>query len=194
MFLGFIEILASYLIGSFCSAIFVSKIFHLDDPRQSGSKNPGATNVLRLSGKKYAAIVLLGDMLKGLMPLGFAHLLNTSPFVLGCMGLAAVLGHIFPLFYEFKGGKGVATALGVMLGLSPILGILCLVIWLVVAKISRYSSLASIVSIISAPIFVLISTNRTAVFPIMLMSVLILFKHKENIYRLKNNEESQINI
>ncbi len=194
MLFALIAMIVSYIVGSLCSAIIVSELCHLEDPRTAGSKNPGATNVLRLSGKKYAAIVLLGDMLKGLVPLIIGHLCGASPLLLGWMGLATVLGHIFPFFYGFQGGKGVATALGVMLGLSPLLGLLSCVIWLITAKISRYSSLASMVSIATAPLLVLCSANHGATFPILIIAGCILYKHKENIARLKNHEESKINI
>lgn len=194
MLFALIAMIVSYIVGSFCSAIIVSELCHLEDPRTAGSKNPGATNVLRLSGKKYAAIVLLCDMLKGLAPLVIGHLFGASPYLLGWMGLAAVLGHIFPIFYGFQGGKGVATALGVMLGISPLLGGLSCVTWLITAKLSRYSSLASIVSIAASPLLVLCSVNRGATFPILVMAGCILYKHKSNITRLKNHEESKINI
>lgn len=192
MFIAILAIAISYLIGSFCSAVFVSSLCHLPDPRLEGSKNPGATNVLRLAGKKYAVIVLLTDMLKGLLPLAFAHMLGATPMLLGWMGLAAVIGHMFPIFYDFQGGKGVATALGVLLGLHPWIGLLCCIIWILSAKITRYSSLSSIIAVSSAPILIFISSSRAAAFPMLIMTCCILYKHKENIIRLKNHEESQI--
>ena len=118
-----VGVIISYLMGSICSAVLVSNIFKLPDPRQSGSNNPGATNVLRLSGKKYAIIVLLADVFKGLLPVAIANLCNINPITLSCMALAAVVCHIYPVFFKFKGGKGVATAIVVLFGLNII--ILC---------------------------------------------------------------------
>ncbi len=193
MLVTIIAIAVSYLIGSFCSAVFISRLCHLPDPRLEGSKNPGATNVLRLSGKKYAVLVLLTDILKGLLPLIIAHIFGAPSLLLGWMALAAVLGHIFPIFYDFQGGKGVATALGALIGLNLWIGLLCCLIWLLSAKISRYSSLSSIIAVSSAPILVfLFSSSRGATFPMLLMACCILYKHKENIIRLRNHEESQI--
>lgn len=190
--LGLIAIVLSYLIGSFCSAVFVSHLWHLPDPRLEGSKNPGATNVLRLSGKKYAIIVLLIDMFKGLLPVLLSQFLGLDTNLLGWIALAAVLGHMFPVFYQFEGGKGVATALGAIFGLNPSIGIACCLIWIITAKISRYSSLASILAISTSPALILFSTNPSASFPVLIITCCILYKHKENIIRLQKHEESQI--
>ncbi|MDP3561511.1 MAG: glycerol-3-phosphate 1-O-acyltransferase PlsY [Legionellaceae bacterium] len=185
----------SYLIGSICSAVIVCKLCSLPDPRTEGSQNPGATNVLRLAGKKYAVIVLLADMLKGFLPLLLGKMFGVGPAVLGFMCLAAVLGHIYPIFFEFKGGKGVATALGSILGLNFLLGFIACLIWFLVAKISRYSSLASIVAVSSTPILILFYPGgRGAFFPLLLMAGLILYQHRENIIRLKNKTESKITL
>ena len=142
----------SYLAGSVCSAVIVSNFFKLPDPRAEGSKNPGATNVLRLSGKKYAAIVLLADMLKGFLPVVLARMFNFNGFEISMVCLAAVLGHLFPYFFDFKGGKGVATALGAFLGVNFTLGLIAIFMWILIAAISRYSSLAAIVTLLAAPL------------------------------------------
>ena len=185
----------AYFLGSACSAVIVSKIFELPDPRQEGSKNPGATNVLRLSGKKYASIVLLGDMLKGFLPVILAKILGAGPTIIGFTCLAAVIGHVFPVFFNYRGGKGVATAMGGLIGLNFPLGIIVIAIWLLVAKLSHYVSLASIVSMVLAPILSIIAIgNAHALMPLILVALLILYKHSENINRLMDGVEPKINL
>lgn len=185
----------SYIFGSFCSAVIVCRLFSLPDPRLEGSKNPGATNVLRLAGKKYAAIVLLADMLKGVIPLLLGHMFGAGSGILGFMCLAAVLGHMYPVFFEFKGGKGVATALGALLGFSFSLGLLTIVTWFIVAKLSRYSSLSSMISIGLAPFYLLfIIGNMNAFLPVLFMACFIFYKHYDNIERLIDGTESKIEI
>jgi len=189
------SVLIAYLFGSICSAVIVSKLCHLKDPRLEGSKNPGATNVLRLSGKKYAVIVLLVDMLKGTLPVLLAHLFGLHPFVLGVVCLAAVLGHIYPIFFNFKGGKGVATALGALLGLSPLLGLCVIMTWLLTALISHFSSLASIVALSLAPVYVLFFSNKAqALLPLLILAAVVLYQHRENCTRLCNKTEPKINL
>jgi len=182
----------AYLLGSLCSAIIVSQICNLPDPCTQGSHNPGATNVLRLSGKKYAAIVLLGDFLKGLVPVLIANLMNLSPFAQGLVGLAAVLGHIYPIFFNFKGGKGVATTLGVLFGFHPMVGIAAIIAWLLVAYFSRYASLASMIAIGIAP-FVQIS-GKNAFIPLLIIALIVIYQHKNNIIRLRDGNEPKINL
>ena len=192
MLFMFLVVLA-YLMGSICSAVIVCKVCSLPDPRTEGSKNPGATNILRLAGKQYAALVMIADILKGTIPVLIAKALDADPFTIGFTGLAAVLGHMYPAFFEFKGGKGVATAIGALLGLNFILGILVAITWILVAKVSRYSSLASIVSIGLAPFYSLIFIYRIAIFiPLLIMALIILYKHKENITRLIDKTEPKI--
>lgn len=182
-----------YLSGSVCSAVIVSRIFSLPDPRIAGSQNPGATNVLRLSGKKYAAIVLLVDMLKGLFPVLLAKALDAGPVAISFTCLAAVLGHMYPIFFGFNGGKGVATAIGALLGFHFILGVLVIATWLLVANFFRYSSLASIVSIVLAPLYSLILIGRLDIFPpLFFIALFILYKHRNNITRLIDGEEPKI--
>lgn len=188
-----VNTIAGYLIGSVCSAIIVCQLFDLPDPRQKGSKNPGATNVLRLAGKHYASIVLVADMLKGLLPLLLAHALDAGPTIMGFTCLAAVLGHMYPLFFNFKGGKGVATALGALLGFHVVLGSMVIVTWLVVAYISKYSSLASLIALLLAPFFALLHGGSPDAFlPLIVMSLLIVYKHRDNIARLVDGTESKI--
>lgn len=186
----FVFILA-YLLGSLSSAIIVCKLYGLPDPRTEGSKNPGATNVLRLSNKKTAAMVLVGDLLKGLMAVLLGRLFGLSEYLLAWTAFAAVIGHIFPVFFHFKGGKGVATAFGGILALSWPIAIICLALWLLIAKISRYSSLAALTSTIAAPIlsfFIIPSTSL----PLFLIAILLFWTHRQNIQRLKNKTESKI--
>ncbi|KTD17385.1 glycerol-3-phosphate 1-O-acyltransferase PlsY [Legionella jordanis] len=186
-------VVLGYLAGSICSAIVVSKLFSLPDPRTTGSKNPGATNVLRLAGRQYAAIVLVGDMLKGFLPVLLAGLLGAGPVTLGFTCFAAVLGHMFPAFFDFRGGKGVATALGALLGLHFILGVVVIATWLVVANFTRYSSLASIISMIMAPWYALFTPNGFLLFPpLFFITIFIIYKHRNNITRLMDHQEPKI--
>lgn len=196
VFLGIgLILLATYVIGSLCSAVIVSRLCHLPDPRTQGSRNPGTTNVLRLAGKKYAVIVLLADLLKGLIPVLALKWSYFSPEYIGYVGLAAVLGHIYPIFFRFKGGKGVATALGVLLGISGWVGLLVLATWLLVAWLSRYSSLAGMMALGLSPIYVwFITLNLHWVIPIFLMVLLVLFKHQDNMQRLWRGQESKIKL
>ncbi len=185
----------AYLMGSFCSAIIVCRIFGLPDPREEGSKNPGATNVLRLAGKKYAALVMVGDVLKGTIPVLIAKMLHAEPVTVAFTALAAVIGHMYPIFFKFKGGKGVATALGAMLGFHFIVGVMISATWLLVANFTRYSSLASIVAIIMAPFYSLWLVGRLDIFPpIFFITLLVLYKHRNNINRLIDGVEPKIKL
>jgi glycerol-3-phosphate acyltransferase PlsY len=142
MLIEILVIAGAYLIGSVSAAIITCRIMGLPDPRSSGSKNPGATNVLRLGGKKAAIITLLGDLIKGLLPVLVAQLMQLDMSIIALTGLAAFLGHLYPVFFGFQGGKGVATALGVYFGIAWQAGLLFVAVWLVVASISRISSLS----------------------------------------------------
>ena len=185
----------SYLLGSLCSAIIVCRLFHLPNPVTEGSKNPGTTNVLRIAGKKYAAIVLLGDLLKGTLPILLARMLGASDALIGFVGLSAVIGHIYPLYFQFKGGKGVATALGVILGINALLGVAVLVTWALVAKLSHYASLASIVAITLAPFYALfILPSNVWFLPLAMIALLIVYMHRENINRLFAGVEPKIKL
>ena len=187
-------IVIAYLLGSISSSIIVAKIMGTADPRSVGSGNAGATNVLRSAGKKQAAIVLVIDILKGFIAVVIGHALSLHPFMLGFVALAAVAGHIFPIFFGFKGGKGVATALGTVFALSPISGILCAAAWIAIAFTTRYSSLASLVTVILAPVFLFIFSFKAYFIPVALIALLIIYKHKANIIRLQNRTESKIEL
>ena len=190
-----IDVIVAYLVGSLSTAIIISRLFNLPDPRANGSKNPGATNMLRLAGKKYAVIVLIGDMLKGLLPLLLAHLLDSSPALLGFTCLAAVFGHMYPVFFDFKGGKGVATALGAFLGFHFVMGAVVIATWLLIANFSRYASLASIIAITFAPFYSLfVVGNLSAFLPLICITIFVLYQHRDNISRLINGDEPKIKL
>lgn len=188
-------IVLSYIMGSFCSAIVICRLFNLPDPRTTGSNNPGATNVLRIAGKQYAALVMLFDLLKGTIPVVLAKYFGQHDLIISYTVLAAVIGHMYPVFFHFKGGKGVATSIGALLGFQFIIGTMVSVTWLLVAKFSRYSSLASIVAITLAPFYALLIIQKTDILlPLFFMVILILFQHKDNIARLINGNESKITL
>ena len=190
----FYFLIASYLLGSISSAIIICKIVGLPDPRTKGSKNPGATNVLRIGGKKIAAFVLLFDGLKGALPVILAHYLGFSLFELTIILLCAFLGHVFPIFYGFKGGKGVATYLGGLIGLNFFVGLTFSIIWLIVAKVIKISSVAALTATLLSPVyFYFITThNLKATLVIFLINLFIYFTHRENIKRIMNGEEEVI--
>jgi glycerol-3-phosphate acyltransferase PlsY len=193
---------AAYLIGSLSFAVLVSRVMGLNDPRTYGSKNPGATNVLRSGSKAAAAVTLLLDALKGWLPVvavkwwGDAWGLGDATVAL--VGLAAFLGHLFPVFFRFQGGKGVATAAGVILGFEPWLGLAALLTWAIVAFFMRYSSLASIVTAVFAPVFYLFGGGVAwdapggMVLSLAVMGVLLVWRHAENINRLLAGKESKL--
>lgn len=186
-------ILLSYLLGSLSSAIIVCKLWRLPDPRSQGSKNPGATNVLRIGGKIPAIITMLGDGCKGFLPTLIVVQLGFPSWVVGGVMLAAFLGHIYPIFFGFKGGKGVATAMGAFLGLSWIIGGILIAIWASTILITRLSSLGAVLATILAPVvgwFVLRDPIITELMTI--MSIILLYRHKENIRRLLSGAESKI--
>lgn len=183
----------AYLLGSLSSAVIVSRMFGLPDPREQGSKNPGATNVLRLGGKKAAIITLLGDALKGLIPVLLAHSLEAGAPIVGAVGLAAFIGHLFPVFFGFKGGKGVATALGVLSGFSGWVGLAVLATWGATAVLSRISSLSALVAAVLAPVYVwLFLHSEVLTGATLVMTVLLILRHRGNIERLLKGEESRI--
>jgi glycerol-3-phosphate acyltransferase PlsY len=183
----------AYLFGSLSSAVITSRLMGLPDPRQEGSKNPGATNVLRLGGKKAAIITLLGDMLKGLLPLLLAKSLGAEPVVLAAVGLLAFIGHLYPVFFGFKGGKGVATAGGIFYGFSWPAGLLVMLTWLAVAYLSKYSSLSALSAAALAPVYIgLLVGSPELVAVAIVMGCLLFWRHQENIKRLLRGEESKI--
>lgn len=195
-------ILAAYLLGSVSFAVLVSKLMGLQDPRSFGSGNPGATNVLRTGNKTAAILTLLGDSAKGLVAVllaqSFAPGMGLGTTTVAMCGLAAFLGHVFPVFLKFKGGKGVATALGVILGLNPWLALATLATWLIVAFAFRYSSLAAIVAAVFAPLYYLLGSNvawrlDTGVgVALALVSLVLIYRHRANIERLISGKEPRI--
>lgn len=191
--LSIIAILISYLIGSISSAIIICKLCGLPDPRTEGSRNPGATNVLRIGGKKAAVATLFGDLLKGLLPVLFAQYLQFDAQTIACIAFAAFLGHLFPIYFRFAGGKGVATSLGCIIGLSLPAGAFWIGTWLLMAVIFRYSSLAALVAMLVAPLDVWIfnhSATDTAV--VLLMSIILICRHHTNIKKLLAGTEQKI--
>ncbi|HEY6096202.1 MAG TPA: glycerol-3-phosphate 1-O-acyltransferase PlsY [Gallionellaceae bacterium] len=187
-------VVAAYLLGSVSFAVVVSKVFALPDPRTYGSQNPGATNVLRTGRKLPAVLTLLGDALKGTVAVVLVQHFAPGNFALiAAVGLAAFLGHLFPVFLRFQGGKGVATALGVLLALSPWLGLAALVTWLLVALVFRFSSLAALVAAVATPLFaILLVLPREYVLAAGVMSLLLIWRHKKNIHNLLTGKESRI--
>ncbi len=197
-------VLAAYLIGSLSFAVIVSRVMGLDDPRSYGSKNPGATNVLRSGSKKAAAATLLLDAFKGWLPVWIVSHWGASwglgDGALAAVGIAAFLGHLFPVFFRFKGGKGVATAAGVLIGLEPLLGLATLGSWLFVALVLKYSSLAAVVAALFAPGFYILASGESwawygsapVALAVSLMSLLLLWRHRGNISRLLSGQEGRI--
>ena len=187
----------AYLLGSISFAVLVSKVFRLADPRTYGSKNPGATNVLRSGNKIAAVLTLIGDCAKGWLAVWLALQLDEQ-FALGEAGIALIalavfLGHLWPVFLRFAGGKGVATALGVLLGLNPILGLATLVTWVVIAYAFRYSSLAALVSAVFAPFYYgLLFGADIKLFAVLIMSGLLIYRHHKNIANLLSGKESRL--
>lgn len=183
--------LTAYLFGSISTAIIVCKMMSLPDPRTQGSNNPGATNVLRLGGKKAAAITLFGDMFKGFLPVLIAVLLNNDELTLALVAMAAFLGHLYPVFFGFKGGKGVATAFGVILGLSWPVAVAMILTWLAVAYGLKISSMSALVAAALAPFYFWWLTGSN-IFIIMsvCLSILLIWRHRSNIKRLLDGTES----
>lgn len=183
----------AYLMGSVSSAVVVCRAMGLPDPRAEGSKNPGATNVLRIGGKKAAAITLFGDVLKGVLPVVLGKALGVEPMLLAMIGLAAFLGHLFPVFFGFQGGKGVATAVGVLAAFSWQVGLALLGTWLAMAAISRISSLSALTASVLAPFYVWwLSGDMAMTATAGLLSVLLVWRHKGNIQRILSGTESRI--
>ena len=186
-------LIASYLIGSISSAVIICKALSLPDPRTQGSKNPGATNVLRLGGKKIAAFVLFFDGLKGAVPVFIGEYYGFGLIALTLTVLCAFLGHIFPVFFRFKGGKGVATYLGGLIAINLLAGLIFSLIWLLVAKVLKISSLAALIAAALSPFyFYLITGDLKSTTIISLISLLIFYTHRDNIKRLINKDEDVI--
>lgn len=191
-------LLAAYLVGSVPFAVVVSKLFGLQDPRSYGSGNPGATNVLRSGNKAAAALTLLGDAAKGWFAVWIALHFGAEPVTVALVALAVFLGHLYPVFLGFKGGKGVATALGVLIAINPWLGLATAATWLIVAVFLRYSSLAAIVAAIFAPCFYLLGgalvwrTEKPVAIAIAAIALTLIYRHRANIGRLLKGTEPRI--
>ena len=193
MTIEYLMIPAGYLFGSISTAIIVCKLMGLPDPRTGGSGNPGATNVARLGGKKAAALTLIGDMLKGLIPVLIAHALQAGPTILAGTALAAFVGHLYPVFFGFRGGKGVATALGVIYGLYWPVGLLTTAIWLGMALLFRYSSLAALTAILlTPPGFMWLWPEPPVIVAMAIMTVILYWRHRSNISNLLSGKEGKI--
>lgn len=181
----------AYIAGSISSAVLVSRLFSLPDPRQTGSGNPGTTNVYRLGGRIPALMVLVFDILKGTIPVYGSYFLGIEPIYLGLIGVAACLGHIFPLFFNFNGGKAVATAFGAMLPIGLEVSGLLIMCWVAVVFVTGYSSLGAIVAVSLAPLFTWLIKPDYAI-PVAMLSVLIVLRHYDNIVRLVTHKEDKI--
>lgn len=183
----------AYLIGSVSSAIIVCRLMGLPDPRTEGSKNPGATNVLRIGTKKAAAFTLVGDAVKGVLPVLIAQILELPPEIIAATAVAAFLGHLYPIFFGFKGGKGVATALGVYLAISFPIGLLLAGTWLVVAKVFKISSLSALITAVLTPIYIaLFLEPEIYIYMAIFVSALLTYRHKSNIKDLLSGREDKI--
>ncbi|MFK7814717.1 MAG: glycerol-3-phosphate 1-O-acyltransferase PlsY [Gammaproteobacteria bacterium] len=186
-------VVVAYLLGSINSAIIVSKAFSLPDPRTLGSGNPGATNVLRTGNKTAAVITLAGDLLKGLLPVLAVDLLTANAPLVAVSGIAALLGHMYPLYYGFKGGKGVATTLGVLLGFDWLLGGIWIVLWLLTALAFRYSSLSALIATLLISIISWFWTDNVWLFISMaIITVFVFWRHRSNAQKLLNGTESKL--
>ncbi len=187
----FLMLVGAYLLGCVNFAIILSKCMGLQDPRTKGSGNPGATNILRGGSKIVAVLVLVGDVLKGVISVLLAAHLGISGSWLALIGLAAILGHMFPIFFKFKGGKGVATTLGVIFSLSLGLGIVLLLVFFVIVALTRYISLGSICAIFTMPLVTLFVVPSYFI-PLMVIAILVALRHKENIHRLRDGVENKV--
>ncbi len=193
MTLKLLYILAGYLLGSLSSAIITCRLMGLPDPRSGGSGNPGATNVLRLGGKKAAAITLIGDMLKGLLPVLAVRALGADITLQCAVAVAAFLGHLYPVFFSFRGGKGVATMLGVLLGLHWPVGLMTIATWLIIARGFKISSLAALLAILLTPLYVLwLKPEPVLLAAVIFMGILLFWRHRSNIRKLLRGEEGGI--
>ena len=190
--IAIVQIITAYLLGSLAFGILVSHLFGLPDPRTVGSGNPGATNVLRSGKKLAAALTLLGDAFKGWFPVWIAMQSEDLMWVTSAVAIAVFLGHLYPVFYKFKGGKGVATALGVVLAISPMLALFLVLVWVVVFALTKYSSLAAIVSALLLPIYVWSWLEAYQDFELVFIfiSVMLIWRHRTNIQKLLNGTEA----
>jgi glycerol-3-phosphate acyltransferase PlsY len=185
--------LAAYLFGSISTAVLIARAMGLQDPREVGSRNPGATNILRYGGKTAAVLTLIGDILKGVIPVLIARALTADAVIITLCGFAAFLGHLFPVFFSFRGGKGVATALGVWFALNPWVGLALLATWILMALLFRYSSLAALTASAAAPLYVAwLSPGTPYLATMIVMSAILIFRHRSNIRNLIAGTETKI--
>ena len=188
-------ILGGYLFGSISAAIVVCRLMGLPDPRSQGSRNPGTTNVLRIGGKKAAILTLAGDMLKGLVPVLIARALGATPEIQAATALAAFLGHLYPVFFGFQGGKGVATALGVVFGLHWLTGLTVTGIWIAMALLFRISSLSALTAMLLAPlVFWYLQPEMAYVYVTVIITLMLFWRHRSNIRDLLSGKEGRINL
>lgn len=187
-----IAIIIAYLFGSLSSAIILCKLFGLPDPRMHGSGNPGATNVLRFGSKKIALATLLGDMLKGVIPVLCAKAFGIDTLGLALVAIAAFIGHLYPIFFGFQGGKGVATAFGCLTALAWPIGASLAITWLIIAILFRYSSLAALITALTAPVYTWYFTNSTYTAMVCVMSIFLIYRHRKNIVNLITGKEQKI--
>jgi len=186
-------IVVAYLLGSIASAILICRLFGLSDPRVGGSGNPGATNVMRLHGKKAAILTLAGDVLKGVVPVLLAKALDSSELIIALCGLAAFFGHLFPVFFKFKGGKGVATLIGVLFATHWMLGLAYIVTWGISALLFRYSSLSALIAAALTPLYSWFILQNTAfVISHVVMVTILIWRHRSNINNLIAGTENKI--
>ncbi len=192
MWLYFLPLLA-YLLGSVSSAVVIARIMGLQDPRETGSKNPGATNILRYGGKTAAILTLAGDILKGVIAVLMAQALTADAMIITLTGFAAFLGHLFPVFFGFRGGKGVATALGVWLAFNLWVGLALIGTWVLVAVLFRYSSLSALMASLAGPLYVAwLSPSAPYLATMIVMSAILIFRHRSNIRNLMAGTEGKI--
>lgn len=188
--LFFFVSLASYLVGSISSAVLICRAFSLPDPRIAGSNNPGATNVFRLGGKWPAFLTFCGDGLKGFIPVIFAKLYGLAPFGISLVTISVLLGHFYPFYFKFKGGKGVATAFGCFIALSLPLGGFLALTWIIIFILFRYSSLAALITALTAPFYSFYFT-KDYMFLTIIISILLILKHRHNIINLWHKKEKK---
>ena len=183
----------AYLLGSISSAVVIAHARSLPDPREVGSKNPGATNILRYGGKTAAVLTLAGDLLKGIVAVSIARTFTTDAVIIALTGFGAFLGHLFPVFFGFRGGKGVATALGIWLAINPWIGLLLLVTWVAMAVLFRYSSLAALAAAVAAPFYVAwLSPAAPYLASMLVMTGILIWRHRSNIRNLLAGTETRI--
>ena len=193
MLINILLIFSAYLLGSISAAIIVCKTLGLSDPRTGGSGNPGTTNVMRLYGKKAAFLTLVGDIFKGIIPVLLAKVIVNSEFIIAICGLATFLGHIFPIYFKFEGGKGVATLIGILFATHWLLGVSYIITWILTALIFRYSSLAALIAALPIPIYsYFIEHNNQYTISFAIIAIILFWRHKPNIYNLLNGKEDKI--